>query len=166
MRTVIKMVSSGLYVGYAPVAPGTVGSIWGMLIYLQLRDYPSLYILMVVLLFVLGFSICAKAEEIFGKKDSPRIVIDEIASMGLVYLFIRPTWFMIILGFILFRIFDIIKPPPARKMQELPGSKGVMLDDLVAACYTIIMLFVLGKVMAFCPVLGQEKSSLRSDVFF
>lgn len=143
MKTIIKMVSSGLYAGYSPVAPGTIGSLLGVLIYLQLISYPSLYILAVLLLFTLGFLICGKAEEIFGKKDSPKIVIDEVASMCLVYLFIKPTWFMLITGFILFRIFDIIKPPPARKLEKVSGSKGVMLDDLIAACYTIITLFAI-----------------------
>lgn len=157
MKTVIKMVSSGFYVGYSPFAPGTLGSIWGLLIYLQLWEFPAIYIFAVVLLFVLGFLLCTKAEEIFGRKDSPRIVIDEIASMGLVYLFIKPKWFMVILGFIIFRIFDIIKPPPGRRMQALAGSAGVMFDDVVAAAYTIIMLFIIGKIFLLYPLLGQWK---------
>lgn len=144
MKTVIKMVSSGFYVGYSLVASGTLGSLWGVLIYLQLREFPLIYIFVVMLLFLLGFFLCSKAEEIFERKDSPKIVIDEIASMCLVYLFIKPTWFMVILGFILFRIFDIIKPPPGKKAQSLPGSRGVMLDDVVCACYTIIALAIAG----------------------
>lgn len=140
----IKMVSSGLYLGYSPLAPGTLGSIWGLLIYLQLREFPGVYILTVTLLFAVGFLLCGKAEQIFGRKDSPRIVIDEIASMSLVYLFIKPTRFMIISGFLLFRIFDIIKPSPAKRIQALSGSAGVMLDDVVAAIYTIIALAVAG----------------------
>lgn len=143
MKTVIKMVSSGLYVGYSPITPGTLGSIWGLLIYLQLYQYPSLYIFTVLLLFILGFLISERAEEIFGKKDSRKIVIDEIASMCLAYLFIKPDRFMITAGFILFRLFDVIKPPPARRMQILSGSAGVMMDDVVAAIYTIATLFIL-----------------------
>jgi phosphatidylglycerophosphatase A len=96
-----------------------------------------------MLLFILGFLVCTKAEAIFGKKDSGRIVIDEIASMCLVYLFIKPSWGMLILGFIIFRVFDIVKPPPARKVQEFSGSRGVMLDDIIAACYTVAVLFVI-----------------------
>lgn len=141
------MISSGLYLGYSPIAPGTVGSILGVLTYLQLREFPIIFVLVVALLFVVGFLVCGKAEQIFGKKDSPRIVIDEIASMSLVYLFIKPTWFMIVSGFLLFRIFDIIKPPPARRIEALAGSAGVMLDDLVAACYTIIALAIAGFFM-------------------
>jgi phosphatidylglycerophosphatase A len=92
-------------------------------------------------LYVVGFLICQKAEEEFKKKDSSRIVIDEIASMCFVYLFIKPTMSMLVLGFVIFRIFDIIKPPPARRLQNLPGARGVMLDDVVAAWYTIIVLY-------------------------
>lgn len=143
MKTIIKMASSGLYTGYSPIVPGTVGSLLGVFIYLRLITHPSLYVLAVLQLFALGFLICGRAEEIFNKKDSPKIVIDEIASMCLVYLFIKPTLFMLITGFILFRIFDIIKPPPARRLEKLSGSKGVMLDDVVAASYTIIVLFAI-----------------------
>jgi len=143
MKTIIKMVSSGFYIGYSPIGSGTVASILGLLIYLGLYRFPAIYIIVVILLFVLGFIVCGRAEEIFGEKDSKRIVIDEIASICLVYLFIKPTWFMLILGFLLFRIFDIIKPPPARRIEALSGSRGVMLDDVVAACYTIIIFFLL-----------------------
>lgn len=142
MKTVIKMISSGLYAGYSPIIPGTLGSVWGALIYLQLKEFPAVYILATLLLFVTGFFICGRAEEIFNKKDSTKIVIDEIASMCLVYLFIKPTILMLILGFVLFRIFDIIKPPPAKWLQGLEGGKAVMLDDIVAAGYTIIVLFI------------------------
>ncbi|NQT96005.1 MAG: phosphatidylglycerophosphatase A, partial [Candidatus Omnitrophica bacterium] len=142
MKAIIKMVSSGLYAGYSPIAPGTLGSLWGVLIYLHLRDHPALFILVTVLLFILGFILCGRAEDAYGRKDSQKIVIDEIASMCLVYLFIKPTWLMLGIGFALFRLFDIIKPPPARRIEALEGSKGVMLDDLVAACYTIAVLFI------------------------
>ncbi|MFH1868523.1 MAG: phosphatidylglycerophosphatase A [Candidatus Omnitrophota bacterium] len=154
MKSVIRFTASGLYLGYSPVASGTVASLLGVLIYLQLREVPVVFIFVVVHLFILGFLVCGKAEEVFGKKDSSKIVIDEIASMCLVYLFIKPTWFMVIAGFFLFRIFDIIKPWPARRVEELSGSAGVMLDDIVAALYTIIVLFLIWH---FFPDLFQGK---------
>ena len=140
MKTLIKMASSGLYAGYSPFASGTVGSAWSVLIFLQLERYPGIYLVVVGLLFLLGFLVCSPAEEIFGRKDSRRIVIDEIASLCLVYLFIKPTWLMLGAGFVLFRFFDIIKPPPARRIQALQGARGVMLDDVVAALYTVVCL--------------------------
>ena len=147
MKTVIKMISSGLYAGYSPIAPGTIGSMWGVLIYLQLKDFPIIYAVVTVLLFVIGFLICGRAEKVFDKKDSPRIVIDEIASMCLVYFFIRPSFFMVASGFVIFRIFDIIKPPPARRLEKFAGSHGVMLDDIVAAVYTVAVLWILSFIV-------------------
>lgn len=152
MKTIIKLAASGLYLGYSPVASGTVGSLLGVLIYLQLREFPVIFIFAVVHLFMLGFFVCGKAEEAFGKKDSSKIVIDEIASMCLVYLFIKPTWFMVAAGFLLFRLFDIVKPWPGRRVENLPGSVGVMLDDIVAAVYTIVALFI---IWYFFPQLSQ-----------
>ena len=138
----LTIISTGCYVGYVPIGSGTVASLWGVLIYLGLYRFQALYIFVTILLFIIGFLVCGKAEKIFREKDSHKIVIDEIASMCLVYIFIKPSWLMIISGFLLFRIFDIIKPPPARRLQALPGSMGVMLDDVAAACYTIATLFI------------------------
>jgi len=136
------MVASGLYVGYSPVAPGTLGSLLGVGIYLQLRHYPLILIAATACLFILGFLVCSKAEEIYQKKDSQRIVIDEIASMCLVLLFIKPTWSVIAIAFVLFRLFDIFKLPPAKRIEGLPGSRGIMLDDMIAAIYAIAVLLI------------------------
>ncbi|NQT89804.1 MAG: phosphatidylglycerophosphatase A [Candidatus Omnitrophica bacterium] len=149
MKTLIKIIASGFFTGYSPVASGTVGSLVGVLIYLSLLIYPAAYLLVVAALFIIGFLVCGRAEKIFGEKDSRKIVIDEIASMCLVYLFIKPTWLMVGAGFVLFRIFDIIKPPPARKTEDLPGSAGVMLDDIIAAVYTIACIFVIGYFLKY-----------------
>lgn len=142
MKTIIKIVSSGLCLGYIPVMPGTFGSIIGVLVYLQLHDSRPLLILATLQLFLLGLLTASRAQSIFCKKDSPKIVIDEIASMCLVLVFVRYSAFMVILAFILFRIYDITKPPPAKRLAMLPASAGIMLDDLVAALYAIISLGV------------------------
>lgn len=128
--------------GYLPKAPGTFGSLLGILIYLRLREFRIVYITVVALLFVIGFLISKKAEDIFGQKDSPKIVIDEIAALCFVYLFIKPTLLIILLGFVLFRIFDILKPFPIKRVQKMPGSLGIMLDDIAAGIYVIIILAV------------------------
>lgn len=143
MKVIIRMIASGLYTGYSPIAPGAIGSLWGILIYLLLHKHPVIFIFVTMLLFIIGFLVCAKAEEIFDEKDSKRIVIDEIASMCLVYLFIKPGWFMVITGFLIFRFLDVIKPPPARRAEKLSGSLGIMLDDVIAAVYTIVILFII-----------------------
>jgi phosphatidylglycerophosphatase A len=143
VKVIIRIIASGLYAGYFPVAPGTIGSLLGVVIYLLLRNYPVIFIFVTMVLFIIGFFVCAKAEEIFNEKDSGKIVIDEIASMCLVCLFIKPGWFMVLTGFLIFRFFDVVKLPPARKAEKLPGSLGIMLDDVIAAVYTIIILFII-----------------------
>lgn len=147
MKTVIKMIASGLYTGYAPFAPGTIGSLLGVLIFLQLHNFFALYILVCALLIFLGFLIAGKAEEIYKQKDSKRIVIDEIAGMCLVYLGLQARLWIIIAGFLIYRIFDIIKLPPAKRLEEYSGSAGIMLDDIVAAVYANITLQVLTRVV-------------------
>ena len=143
MKVITRIIASGLYAGYSPVAPGTVGSLWGVLIYLLLYKYPVIFIFATMLLFVIGFLVCAKAEAIFNEKDSRKIVIDEIASMCLVYLFIKPGWFMVVVGFLIFRFFDVTKPPPIKRVEMFAGSAGIMLDDVIAAVYTIVILFII-----------------------
>ena len=143
MRAIIRVIASGLYVGYSPVAPGAMGSLLGVLIYFFLYKHPHILIFVTICLFVIGFLVSAKAEKVFNEKDSGKIVIDEIASMCLVCLFLKPGWFMLIVGFLLFRFFDVAKPPPIRKIEKLSGSLGIMLDDVIAAVYTIIILFAI-----------------------
>ncbi len=152
MKTVIKMISSGLYLGYFPVAPGTVGSILGVLIFLQLQNFPLIYIFVCLLLILLGFLTSGKAEEIYRQKDPRKIVIDEITGMCIVYLGVpvqqagvQAKLWIIISGFLIYRIFDIIKPPPAKRAERLNGATGIMLDDIIAAVYANLILQVLTR---------------------
>ena len=146
MKTVIKLIASGLYTGYSPIAPGTIGSILGVLIFLQLYGFTWLYVITCLLLILVGFLVSERAEEIYGKKDPRRITIDEIAGMCIVYLGMKPRLWIILAGFLLFRIFDIVKPFPIRNVEKLKGSFGVMLDDIIAAIYTNLILQIFIKV--------------------
>jgi phosphatidylglycerophosphatase A len=151
LKALIRLLASGFFAGYSPIAPGTVGSLWGVVIYILLYRYPLIFALATLILFIIGFSVSGKAEELFEKKDSKKIVIDEIASMCLVYAIIRPgNWLMLVLGFVLFRVFDIIKPPPARKIEGFSGAIAVMLDDIVAAIYTVVVLSGIHVVLRLC----------------
>ena len=101
-----------------------------------------LYFLVVTLL---GFWAADRAEAILGGKDPGVIVIDEVAGMtlavlGLVLIDVPLTWARLAAAFVLFRLFDVLKPPPAHRFQELPGGRGVMLDDLVAGVYAFLAL--------------------------
>ncbi len=145
MKTVIKMMASGLYLGYSPIASGTIGSLLGVLIFLQMYNFPSLYVCVCFLLILLGFLTSGRAEAIYGEKDSRKIVIDEIAGMCIVYLGMQARLWIIVTGFLIYRIFDVMKPPPAKRVEKIKGSAGIMLDDIICAIYANIILQVLTR---------------------
>jgi phosphatidylglycerophosphatase A len=128
----IKLLATGCGSGYSPVAPGTAGTMAGVLLYFLLAFLPgSVYF----------FSLLVFAEVIFGKKDPPCIVIDEVAGLLWTMLFVSPTIPGVIIGFILFRFFDIVKPFPVRLLQDkLPGGYGVVGDDVMAGIYSNLAL--------------------------
>jgi len=139
-------VATGAGSGYAPVAPGTVGSGVGLLLYLPLAGLGGgAYLLAVGGLSAVGVWASARAEGIFGKHDDRRITIDEVAGMLLSLAFLPPRLDVALAGFLLFRLFDIAKPPPARAAESLPGGLGVMTDDLVAGLYANLVGQVLWR---------------------
>jgi len=98
---------------------------------------------------VLGFIFSGRAERMFAKLDAPCIVIDEVAGMLLSFIFIPYSLPTAAIGFLLFRIFDSIKPYPAGALQELKGSAGIMCDDIAAALYTNIILQLVLRFSSF-----------------
>ena len=137
----IKFIASGAYSGYSPIAPGTAGSAVGILIYLlafSLQLSAFSYLLLTISIVLIGIWVSGKAEYIFKRKDSQKIVIDEIAGM-LISLFMLPHGFWILLsGFIIFRIIDISKP--FYILERLPKGFGVMMDDVAAGIATNLIL--------------------------
>jgi phosphatidylglycerophosphatase A len=87
-----------------------------------------------------------EAEKIYKRKDASMIVIDEATGMLLSLFCVPFSMFAVILGFFLFRIFDILKPPPARRMEKLTGSLGIMFDDIIAAIYTNLILQIIFRI--------------------
>jgi phosphatidylglycerophosphatase A len=146
MREAIKIITSFFYLGYAPFASGTVGSLGGLAIYFFVKDNAVLFVLSTLVVFILGMMFSGEAEKIFGKKDPGKIVIDEVAGMLISLLFLPCKIWIVAAAFLLFRFFDIIKPPPARRVEALAGSYGIMLDDVIAGLYTNIILQVLVKI--------------------
>ncbi len=138
---VIIFIAQGAYAGKSPVAPGTAGTVVGVLLYLWMKGLsPVIYVVACLLLFVLGTWVAGRAEELLGKKDHPSIVIDEIAGY-LVSMFLVPHgWIFVVAGFLVFRFFDIVKPYPLKRLQEIRGGLGVMLDDFGAGIYTNVVL--------------------------
>lgn len=133
------------YCGYFPVAPGTVGSAAGLLFYLLVwySQSPVVEVGMIVLVFAAGVWAGTVAERYFGGIDPGPIVIDEVVGMLITLAFIPVGWTGMLAGFILFRIFDVIKPYPANKLEALHGGLGVMADDAMAAVYANISLRLL-----------------------
>lgn len=143
MRKRIKLITSFFYLGHSPFMPGTMGSLGGLIVYFLVRNNEILYGFSILFLFLLGIILSGEAEKIYKRKDAEMIVIDEACGMLLALFFVPMNMFAVILGFFLFRILDILKPPPAKRMEKLTGSLGIMFDDIVAAIYTNLALQVI-----------------------
>jgi phosphatidylglycerophosphatase A len=139
-RFIVKTLSTFFYIGYLPLAPGTFATVAGVFIFYLAKDSLVTYSLFILLSLVLGFLVSGPAERIFNKKDARCIVIDEVAGMLLCFVFMPYDVRLLVLGFFLFRFFDILKPFPANRIQDLHGSLGIMGDDIVAGLYTNIIL--------------------------
>ena len=145
MNYFILLLATGFGVGNSPVAPGTLGTLVAIPIYYFLSENPSpLYEITLIGFFFLSVWISENAEAFFGKKDDPRIVIDEVMGFLITMLWLPKTILFIILGFFLFRFFDILKPFPIRQWERrLKGGWGVVLDDVMAGIYANVVLHLL-----------------------
>jgi phosphatidylglycerophosphatase A len=129
--------------GFVPVAPGTVASALTVLLLWLVPFSRAGLVLFFVLVAVIGTWAAGQAERALGSKDPGAIVIDEVAGMTLSVLALPLTISVLALAFVLFRVFDIVKPAPARQAQALPGGTGVMVDDLVAGLYALVAIAAL-----------------------
>ncbi len=126
--------------GYAPAAPGTVGSAVTLLA-LWLLDFSTAgRVAFLVVVTVAGIAASARVERLVGEKDPGIIVIDEVAGMTLSVLVLPLTPGVLVSSFLLFRLFDVVKPFPANRSQALPGGFGVVVDDLIAGLYALGIL--------------------------
>jgi phosphatidylglycerophosphatase A len=124
--------------GYSPVAPGTAGSlVAAVLLWLIPFSGPALAVTLVAVV-VAGVWASTRVERLTGAKDPGVIVIDEVAGMIVSVLALPRTPGVLAAAFVLFRIFDVWKPFPARQSQSLGGGAGVMLDDLIAGAYALL----------------------------
>jgi len=143
-----------LGIGLVPVMPGTFGTLLGLPLAwgLNRSGWPlPIELVAIVAIFLVGIPICDRAARLFGKQDPGCVVFDEIAAVPLVFLLVRITFSTAILGFIWFRIFDIAKPWPIRRLERLPGGLGIMIDDVMAAIYAAIALWLTLKVWHSLP---------------
>jgi len=137
--------ATGCYTGYSPLAPGTTGTLAAIPIYFLLAHLPALYYLSILL-----GSICIAiwasdgAEVLLQSRDCRHIVIDEMVGFMVAMFMVPPTLRNVLLGFFLFRAFDIVKPFPIRALEErVRGGYGVVLDDIIAGIYANLVIQVL-----------------------
>jgi len=153
MNRFILILATGFGVGYSPIAPGTLGTLIAIPVYYFLSTIPSpLYEITLIAFLFLSVWISENAEIFFGKKDDTRIVIDEMIGFLITMLWVPKTTRFIIIGFFLFRFFDILKPFPIRGLEKrLKGGFGVVLDDVLAGVYANIILQIISYYFTLSP---------------
>lgn len=135
--------ATGFGSGYSPIMPGTAGTLVALPLFWLLRLWfdPVMVSLLAGVLFFMALPVCQIAGRHFNQADAPQIVIDEIVAMLLILSVTEETWFWQLAAFVAFRFFDIVKPfPVSWADNHVPGGLGVMLDDLLAAGYAILLL--------------------------
>lgn len=139
------LLAIGLGTGLMPKAPGTWGSVLAVPIFIVLAPYgQAAYAAAVAALFLAGVYLAGRTARALGIHDHNAIVIDEVAGMLATWVGAEPGWLAIGLGFVLFRIFDIAKPWPIRRIdRDVQGGVGIMLDDLLAGAMAAIVLQIL-----------------------
>ncbi len=142
-RFLVLFFATGWGSGYCPVASGTAGTIFAGIPTLLIMSLLSTkwYLGLTAVIIVVGAYFCEAGDRILGEKDSSKIVIDEVAGFLVTMAFVPLNITTVIAGFLLFRIFDIIKIQPAKWTEDkLPGGIGVMADDIVSGIYANILL--------------------------
>ena len=150
-KSLLLWIATGLGFGFSPFAPGTVGTLCGIPLAWGINHIPfvPVQITIIVLLILVGIPMCTRAAAELKMKDPGPVVWDEIVTVPITFFLIpielmsRPS--VLIVGFVLHRLFDISKAPPARQIEQLPGGTGIMLDDVVAGFYSCLSLHLLTR---------------------
>ena len=145
MTRLALFLATGAYSGYFPIAPGTAGSAVGLLLMYALRTQgtPIPELVAIVVLCVAGVWAATEAERHFGREDPGPVVLDEVVGMLVTLVFVPVSFAGAIAGFVAFRVFDVIKPYPANKLEHLGGGLGIMADDVMAGIYAHVTVRVL-----------------------
>ncbi len=149
LRRLGVFIATCAHVGYAPVAPGTFGSAVGLVVYYLVRRQASTAVELgaIALILVVGLWSATEAEHHFGGIDPGPVVIDEVIGM-LITLALHPVNVAgAIVGFFIFRVLDVVKPWPARRLELLPGGFGVVLDDVMAGVYGNLLMWGLVRLL-------------------
>lgn len=141
------LISSFFYLGYSPVAPGTVGTLGAVILYYVISGFSNLfYLFFIIALIIFSVWVSEIARIRIGDSDPNSIVIDEVCGFLVTMILIPPNMINIAMGFLLFRFFDILKPPPIRMSEKLSGGMGIVADDVLAGIYANIVLQIFVRV--------------------
>ena len=144
MRILHYAIATGLGSGYVPKAPGTAGSILGLLIaYFFIQHNATVFIITTIIVTLLGVVSGSYVEKDKGLEDPQIVVVDEVVGMWIGLWFVPVEPWLCLLAFGLFRFFDVKKPFPINKLQDLHGGWGIMLDDVMAGIYTLAIMQLL-----------------------
>ncbi len=140
MNLVERLLVTGFFSGYSVFASGTCGSAVALLIYALIPPLSSVeWVALLLILFPIAVYLSYKGEREWGH-DPPQVVIDEVVGFFVTTAFLPQSLLLGIVAFFLFRALDVVKPPPARQAEYLPGGWGVVVDDVVAAVYANILI--------------------------
>jgi len=142
MRRLGLLIATFGYIGFAPVAPGTVGSAAGVAVFYLIRGIESAWVqpLLIAVLFAAGVWAASIAERALGGVDPGPVVIDEVVGMLITLLWLPVTPLGALAGFLVFRVLDVVKPWPSRQFESLHGGLGIMADDAMAAVYGHLLM--------------------------
>ena len=141
----VLILATGLGIGYVPVMPGTFGTLLGLPLawFIGRLDWSrGIKFALEGAIILAAVPICQRGARHFGRPDPGSVVFDEIAALPLVFLSLPVSFSTAILGFVWFRVFDITKPWPVRGLERLPGGWGIVMDDVGAAVYAAIALWL------------------------
>lgn len=144
----VHFLAFGFGSGLAPKAPGTFGTLAAIPLYLLIANLPVMtYLLITLVVSVVGIWICGRSSEMLGVHDHGGIVWDEFAGLFVTLIALPSGLAWLVLGFVLFRFFDIVKPWPIGWLDaRIPGGAGIMVDDIVAGLYGLIIIQVISRI--------------------
>ena len=150
IRRLSVVLATGFGLGFSPFASGTVGTLPGVLIVAAVWSYGlAVQLVTALVLPLVAIPICQVAERVFGRKDDGRIVADEYLTFPITLIGLPLTPWVVAMAFASSRVFDIVKPPPARQLQALHGGLGIVIDDVIASLYSLAVNHLIFA--AACP---------------
>ena len=142
-RKIIHWIATCGPVGHLKFAPGTVGSLCGLLLVFTIQNNPIFSIVLLGFVFLIAVWASGVVAHDLGDKDPSIVVIDEVCGILVSFLWVPISWPRLLVGFLAFRFFDVVKPEPVRSLERLPNGFGIVLDDVMAGFYANILLQLL-----------------------